>query len=109
MKLYSLFDSRGGEEMVREVSYSAARQNLATLLDEVVEGRESVVITRRNGDSVALIAADELASLEETAHLLRSPANARRLLDAMESALAGTTPSQTVEDLRREVGLVEDR
>ncbi len=88
--------------MARQVSYS-----LAALLDEVTEQRESVLITRRNGASVALIAADELASLEETAHLLHSPANARRLLEALERALAGTTPPQTVETLRHEVGSVE--
>ena len=91
--------------MVRNVSYSAARQHLAALLDEVTEQRESVVITRRNGAPVALIAADELASLEETAHLLRSPANAQRLLAALERALEGATPPMTAEDLRRESGL----
>lgn len=94
--------------MVRSVSYSAARQQLAALLDEVTEQRESVVITRRNGAPVALIAADELASLEETAHLLRSPANAQRLLAALERALEGTTPPMTTEALRRESGLVAE-
>jgi antitoxin YefM len=94
--------------MVRNVSYSAARQHLAALLDEVTEQRESVVITRRNGAPVALIAADELASLEETAHLLRSPANAQRLLAALERALEGTTPPLTTEELRRESGLAAE-
>lgn len=94
--------------MIRSVSYSAARQHLAALLDEVTEQRESVVITRRNGAPVALIAADELASLEETAHLLRSPANAQRLLAALERALEGTTPPMTTEELRRESGLVAE-
>lgn len=89
--------------MVRRVSYSAARQQLAALLDEVTEGREPIVITRRNGDSVALIAADELASLEETAHVLRSPANARRLLAALERSLEGVTTPTTVAELRREI------
>lgn len=92
--------------MVRRVSYSAARQQLAALLDEVTEQRESVVITRRNGAPVALIAADELTSLEETAHLLRSPVNAQRLLAALERALEGTTPPMTTEELRREIGVV---
>ena len=91
--------------MVRNVSYSAARQHLAALLDEVTEQRESVVITRRNGAPVALIAADELASLEETAHLLRSPANAQRLLAALERALEGATSPMTVDDLRLDSGL----
>jgi antitoxin YefM len=91
--------------MVRSVSYSAARQHLAALLDEVTEQRESVVITRRNGAPVALIAADELASLEETAHLLRSPVNAQRLLAALERALEANTSPMTTEELRRESGL----
>jgi antitoxin YefM len=77
--------------MVRRVSYSAARRHLGALLDEVTEQGASVVITRRNGSPVALIAADELASLEATVHLLRSPANARRLLAALKSALAGAS------------------
>jgi antitoxin YefM len=57
---------------------------------------------------VALIAADELASLEETAHLMRSPANAQRLLAALERALDGTTPPMTTDELRRESGLVSE-
>jgi len=64
--------------MPLEVSYSQARQRLASLLDEVADDREIVIIRRRNGESAALIAADELVSLTETAHLLRSPANASR-------------------------------
>lgn len=68
-------------------TYSAARANLAKLMDQVVTDREAVVITRRGAPDVALIAADELTSLMETAHLLRSPANARRLLHALHDAL----------------------
>jgi antitoxin YefM len=56
------------------------------LLDKAVDDQEGVIIKRRGRPDVALIAADELASLEETAHLFRSPVNARRLLEAMERA-----------------------
>ena len=63
--------------MARETSYSAARARLASLCDEVAEGTEPIYITRRGAPTVALIAASELRGLEETAHLLRSPANAR--------------------------------
>ncbi len=70
-----------------ETSYSEARAHLASLLDRAVDDRETIIITRRNGARVALIAADELESFEETAYLLRSPENARRLLDALRESL----------------------
>jgi antitoxin YefM len=69
-----------------------ARANLARLCDRVVNDRETVILTRRGKPAVALIAADELASLEETAYLLRSPRNAARLLTALNDALARRTP-----------------
>jgi antitoxin YefM len=71
-----------------ETSYSEARQHLAALLDRAIDDRETIIITRRNGARVALLAAAELASYEETAYLLRSPANARRLLDALRESLS---------------------
>ncbi len=74
--------------MTVETSYSEARQHLAALLDRAVDDRETIIITRRHGARVALLAADELASYEETSYLLRSPANARRLLDALRESLA---------------------
>jgi prevent-host-death family protein len=60
------------EEMAIETTYTLARANLAKLLDEVTENRETVVIHRRGSEDVALIAASELRSLHETAQLLRS-------------------------------------
>jgi antitoxin YefM len=59
--------------MTIETSYSEARQHLATLLDRAVQDRETIIITRHNGDRVALLPADDLASYEETTYLLRSP------------------------------------
>ncbi|HLC05913.1 MAG TPA: type II toxin-antitoxin system prevent-host-death family antitoxin [Anaerolineales bacterium] len=91
--------------MPLEVSYSQARQRLASLLDEVADDREIVIIRRRNGESAALIAADELVSLTETAHLLRSPANASRLLAALARALKDGGQTMTIEGLQDEVGL----
>lgn len=93
--------------MTVEISYSKARQRLATLLDKVTQDREVVIIHRRNGESAALIAADELISLTETAHLLRSPANAQRLLEALVRALKGEGATMTVNELRDEVALGE--
>lgn len=67
-----------------------------------------VVITRRGAADVALIAAEELASLRETAHLLRSPKNAARLLTALTRALERTEVARTAAELRREVGLAAE-
>jgi antitoxin YefM len=91
--------------MTTQSTYTDARDNLAALLDRVEDDRDIVLITRRGHEDVALVAASELASLMETAHLLRSPENARRLLSALQRALRKKGKPQTVEDLRREMGL----
>jgi antitoxin YefM len=78
---------------------------LKALLDEVAENREQVIIHRRGGDDVALIAADELRGLMETAHLLRSPKNAQRLLTALRRAQGRKGRAVTVDKLRNELGL----
>lgn len=98
---------KGKPNMTVEISYSQARQRLASLLDAVTDDREIVIIRRRKGEPAALIAADELASLTETAHLLRSPANASRLLEALARALKGGGRTMTLEELRSDVGLAE--
>jgi len=94
--------------MAIETTYTLARANLAKLLDEVSENRETVVIRRRGGEDVAMIAASELASLNETAHLLKSPRNAERLLAALASARAGEGRTLTMDQLRRELGLEQE-
>lgn len=86
-------------------TYTQARATLARLCDEAVATREPVIITRRGAEDVALVAADELCSLVETAHLLRSPANAERLLTALARARGTELPASTPSDLRRELGL----
>ncbi len=91
--------------MAITTSYSNARQRLAELWRRVEEDREAVIITRRGHADMALIAADELAGLLETAHLLRSPTNARRLLQALERALAGGGERRSLDDVKRELGL----
>jgi len=88
-----------------KTTYTNARANFARLCDEVTKNREIVVIDRRSGESVAMIAADELESLVECAHLLRSPKNAQRLLTALERALDRQGQASTTAELRKEVGL----
>jgi antitoxin YefM len=91
--------------MAIDTTYTLARANLAKLLDEVTENRETVLIHRRGSEDVALIAASELESLTETAHLLRSPRNAERLFAALARARAGEGETMTVGQLRHELGL----
>lgn len=93
--------------MATETTYTHARANLKALLDEASDAREIVIIHRRGADDVALIAADELRSLIETAHLLRSPKNAERLLRALGRAKQRKGRPQTIARLRRDVGLDE--
>lgn len=93
--------------MTIQTTYTQARAQLASLLDEVTNNREIVIIQRRGEEDVALIAADELAGLLETAHLLRSPKNAERLLTALARARERTIAPQTIDELRREVGVDE--
>jgi len=90
-----------------QTTYTQARAHLASLLNRVTANREVVVIQRRGAEDVALISAAELESLMETAYLLRSPANAERLLTALRRAQSGEGEPETVTDLRREVGLGE--
>lgn len=90
-----------------QASYTEARAHLAALLDRVATNRETVIITRRGSADVAMIAADELESLQETVHLLRSPRNAARLLVALDRAERGEGIRTTPEELRASLGLGE--
>ena len=90
--------------MAIQTTYTQARASLATLLDQVTKNREVVIIQRRGGEDVAMITADELAGILETAHLLRSPVNAKRLLTALDRVRKQSGASQTIDDLRTEVG-----
>jgi len=74
-----------------------------SLMDRVVEDREVVMVRRRHGGDVALVAADELEGLLETAHLLRSPRNAARLLSALERARGDSLPALRLEDLEAQL------
>ncbi|MBD1901723.1 type II toxin-antitoxin system prevent-host-death family antitoxin [Trichocoleus sp. DQ-A3] len=91
--------------MSNQTTFTDASTNLAELCDRVVADRDVVIITRREGESVALIAADELNSLLETAYLLRSPKNAARLLTALERAKARTLEPQSIDSHREELGI----
>lgn len=89
-----------------QTTYSDARAHLAELIDRVVDERETVTITRRGEAAVVLIAADEYNSLLETAHLLRSPANAARIFAALEEVARGEDVKVDLEAFLKEKGLV---
>ena len=70
--------------MAIQTTYTNGRSRLASLIDEGIENSEIVIISQRGREDVAMIAANELAGLLETAHLLRSSANAKRIYAALE-------------------------
>ena len=71
------------------ITYSAARANLATTMDRVCNDHEALIITRNGERSVVMLSLEDFQALEETAYLLRNPANAKRLLAATEQLRAG--------------------
>jgi len=89
--------------MDRVTGLEDAQANLAALCNKAIETREPIIIRRTDGEDVAIIAADELAALKETAHLVRSPSNAQRLLEALASA--DEEAGASVDDIRRALGL----
>ncbi len=90
--------------MTISTNYTQARMNFAQLLDRITQDREVVIIERRGQEEVAMIAASELASLTETAYLLRSPANAERLLSALGKSLKREGAPISLSELKTEVG-----
>ena len=82
------------------ITYTAARENLASTMDHVCIDRNPVIITRKRNQAVVMISLEDYEALEETAYLLRSPANAKRLIASIEAAEQGHT-------LTREIDLSE--
>jgi antitoxin YefM len=73
------------------ITYTAARENLASTMDRVCIDRDPVIITRNRDQAVVMISLEDYEALEETAYLLRSPANAKRLIASIEAAEQGNT------------------
>lgn len=92
-----------------ETTYTSLRKSLASVLDRVANDHEVVIIVRKGEKKVALVPVDELSGLMETAHLLRSPKNARRLLTALQRAVSRKGRPEPLEKLRREMGLGAQR
>jgi len=75
---------------VKTLSYTESRARYVEVLDSVVNDREEVVVTRAGHPSVVIVSLEDFESMRETAFLMRSPTNARRLLDAMKRLEDGT-------------------
>ena len=71
------------------ITYSSARANLASTMDRVCSDHEPLIITRNGEQAVVMLSLEDYKALEETAYLLRSPANARRLLNSMAQLNSG--------------------
>ncbi|HLB33619.1 MAG: prevent-host-death protein [Verrucomicrobia bacterium RIFCSPHIGHO2_12_FULL_41_10] len=87
------------------ISYTEARESLATIWDKTVSTREPMIISRPGTESLVIMPIDEWSSMKETAYLLRSPANARRLLGALDRIEQGEGENLTIEELKTKVGL----
>jgi antitoxin YefM len=90
-------------------SLKEAKDGLRQILERVIENHEVFLIDREDGENVALIAESELRSLVETVYLLRSPANARRLFDAIAASKAKQIQPQTLEELQKELGIDQEK
>lgn len=91
--------------MIRETTYTGARKNLATLMDQVTDTHEPVLIRRRGKAPVALIAAEDLSSWMETVYVLRSPKNAQRLREAITWVESGQGEPVDLDELAQRLGL----
>jgi antitoxin YefM len=78
------------------ISYSRARQDLARLMDKVSDDRSPLIVTRRGGKAVVVLSLEEYRGMEETLYLMRSPANARRLLRSIRAAERGEVTARTL-------------
>jgi antitoxin YefM len=93
------------ERMAHSMTYSALRANLKEALDRVTSDHEPLRVERKNGESVVMVSEADYRALEETAYLLRSPANARRLLNALHGTRTRDRKFKNVDELRAKLGL----
>jgi antitoxin YefM len=93
------------ERMSDSISYSELREHLKEHLDRVCDDNGPLFVTRKRGEEVVILSREDYASLEETAYLLRSPANARRLAAAVKRPRKTRRTFASLEALRDEIGL----
>jgi antitoxin YefM len=93
--------------MLSQITYNQASKNFEQIYDEVISTREPVVVSREGCESVSVIPKDELNRMIETIYLFQSQENAIRLLDALQRAKKRTNKPQTLDELRKNFGLIE--
>jgi len=82
---------------MKAITYTAARENLASTIDRVCEDRDPVIITRKRNQAVVMLSLEDYESLEETAYLLRSPTNAKRLTSSIEALEKGNLKKKEID------------
>ena len=86
---------------MKAITYTAARESLASTMDRVCMDHDPVIITRNRDQAVVMISLEDYESLEETAYLLRSPANARRLLDSISDLKESSGITKSIDELMK--------
>jgi antitoxin YefM len=74
---------------MRAITYTTARNNLASTMKKVCDDHDPVIVTRKNNEAIILMSLEDYESLTETAYLMQSPKNARRLIDSIEELKIG--------------------
>lgn len=82
------------------ISYTAARENLASTMDRVCDDHDPIIITRNRNQAVVMLSLEDFEALQETAYLLRSPANAKRLIESIEELNKGKGIKKTLSELQ---------
>ena len=86
---------------MKAITYTAARESLASTMDRVCVDHDPVIITRNRDQAVVMISLEDYESLEETAYLLRSPANARRLIDSISDLKGSGGITKSIDELMK--------
>ncbi|MFD2836495.1 type II toxin-antitoxin system prevent-host-death family antitoxin [Azotobacter vinelandii] len=89
---------RGGKSRSQTINYTTARQHLAETMERVNDDRAPILITRQKGEPVVMMSLADYNAFEETAYLLRSPANAERLIRSIANLRAGKAEPRTLVD-----------
>jgi antitoxin YefM len=83
---------------MKAITYTAARQNLAKTMEKVCKDHAPVIVTRKSTDSVVIMSLEDYEALEETAYLLRSPKNTRRLIESVAQLEEGQGSERELSD-----------
>jgi antitoxin YefM len=83
------------------LTYSTARSNLAGLMEKVCENHEPMIITKKGNITVVMLSLEDYEAMEETNYLIRSPKNAKRLMEGLKQLDDGKKTVKTLEDLKR--------